>query len=225
MSNEERLKLLKKSVAGDVMAQEELVQEYLDFVNRHLQHASHTSADSVSLDLEGVGNETLKQAFQGLTNGEFKLSANPEECMAAFEGWLRRIATNRLIDARRAAEADKRGGGRQQITSTEDVLLSSSQDVLDYLALDELTASRIVAQKEAKQALEEAFEFLKQVSEETGNQYYAAFSLHFVEGLSIQATATSLGLSEGQVRHLLRTAKNRLQEHIGSLSLYLSRKG
>lgn len=222
---DDRKRLLKKSVEGDPVSQEELIQEYLEFVEQHLRHESGLQGDSVRLDLEGVVNITMLQVFQGLSNGDFKLPADGETEVVAFESWLRRIATNRLIDARRIAEADKRGGGRQQITSSDEALLTSSQDVLDYLAQDSLTASRVVARQEARTALDQAFEFLKQTSDDLGKQYFDAFHMHVVEERTLDEIAAALGVTAGQVRNLLRTAKNRLQEQLGSLSLFLSRKG
>lgn len=221
----DRERMLNKALGGDQLAQEELIQEYMDFVELHLQHEVGAAGSSAKIDLEGVVNVTLLQVFQGLSNGEFTAPTVASEVIPAFEGWLRRVATNRLIDARRIAEADKRGGGRQQITNSDEALLTSSQDVLDYLAQDSLTASRVVARNEAKHALEQAFLFLKEISDDLGKQYFDAFHMHVVEERTLDEIAAALGITEGQVRNLLRTAKKRLQEQLGSLSLYLSRKG
>ncbi len=223
--SDDRIRLLRKAVQGDALAQEDLIQEYLEFVEQHLQREVGTSADQASLDLEGVVNVTLLQAFQGMSNGDFSLPAADDEVVFVFETWLRRIATNRLIDARRSATREKRGGGRQQITSADEALLTSSQDVLDYLAQDSLTASRVVARNEARHALEQAFAFLKETSDDLGKQYFEAFHMHVVEERTLDEIAAALHCSEGQVRNLLRSAKKRLQEQLGSLSLYLSRKG
>ena len=215
-------RLLKKALSGDDVAQHELLQEYWDFVERHLRIEASSPNDMAKLDIESVVQETVWQVSQELCDGGFVPPDIETEMLPAFEGWLRRIATNRLIDARRTAEADKRGGGWNQITNSEDVLLSSSQDVLDYLAQDSLTASRIVARNEAKSALESALLFLKEISDEQDKQYYDAFRLCFVEGQTICEAADALDLTTGQVGHLVRTAKDRLREHLGSLSLYLS---
>lgn len=223
--SEDRVRLLRKAVQGDAVAQEELIQEYLEFIEQHLRHEVGSSDDRASLDLEGVVNVTLMQAFQGLSNGDFTLPTTDGEAVLVFETWLRRIATNRLIDARRTAGAEKRGGGRQQITSADEALLTSNQDVLDYLAQDSLTASRVVARNEARTALEQAFAFLKETSDDLGKQYFDAFHMHVVEQRTLDEIATALHCTEGQVRNLLRSAKKRLQEQLGSLSLYLSRKG
>ena len=217
-----RESLLRKALLKDVVAQDELLQEYWDFVEQHLRNEAASPNDTVKLDIESVVQETFLQVFQELSDGGFVPPSNEQEALPAFEGWLRRIAMNRLIDARRMSEADKRGGGWRQVTNSEDAVLTSSQDVLDYLAQDNLTASRIVARKEAKSALESALMFLKEISDVQDKQYYDAFRLRFVEGRSIQEVAEELTCTEGQVRNLLRTAQNRLREHLGSLSLYIS---
>lgn len=217
-----RERLLKKALSGDDIAQHELLQEYWGFVERHVRDKAAVRVDTSQLDIESVVQETLWQVSDELRNGGFTPPADELETLPAFEGWLRRVTMNRLIDARRFADAEKRGGSWHQVTGTDDVLLSSSQDVLDYLAQDSLTASRIVAVKEARNAVESALMFLKEISDEQDRKYYDAFRLCFVEGHTVQEAADALGLTTGQVGHLVRTAKEKLREHLGSLSLYLS---
>jgi len=215
----DREKLLKKAVAGDEFAQQELLDEYLPFIKMHLQKLVGKDRVSSDEDLDDVASTTCMEVFQRLPDFEFR-----EGGVAGFEKWLQRIAEHRLFDARGRGNALKRGGGWNPATPSDAAVLESINDVIDLFAADPMTASRKVSRNEARTALEAALQYLKEVSNEKSRDYYEAFRLHFIEGKTVPEVVEELGATDGVVRNLLRTACNLLQAHLGSLSLYLTRK-
>ena len=215
----DREKLLKKAVAGDEFAQQELLEEYMPLIKACLRTLVGQDRVSSDEDIDDVASTTCMEVFQKLPDFELR-----EGGLAGFEVWLKRIAEHRLFDARDRGQALKRGGDWNQVTPTDAAVLESINDVIDLFAADPMTASRKMARNEARTALEAALQYLKEVSDEKNRDYYEAFRLHFIEGLTVLEVAAELGSTDGVVRNLLRTACNLLKTHLGSLSLYMTRK-
>lgn len=215
----DREKLLKKAVAGDEFAQQELLEEYMPFIRVHLQKLVGKDRVSSDEDIDDIASATCMEAFQRLPDFELR-----EGCIAGFEVWLQRITEHRLFDARNRGNALKRGGGWNQAAPCDAAMLESINDVIDLFASDPMTASRKVSRNEARQALEAALQYLQEVSDEKNRDYYDAFRLHFIEGKTVQEVVEELDSTDGVIRNLLRTACKLLQAQLGSLSLYLTRK-
>ena len=215
----DREKLLKKAVAGDEFAQQELLEEYMPFIKARLQKLVGKDRVSADEDIDDVASNTCMEAFQRLPDFELR-----EGGVAGFEVWLQRIAEHKLFDARDRGNALKRGGGWNQAAPSDAAMLESINDVIDLFAADPMTASRKVSRNEARTALEAALQYLKEVSDEKNRDYYDAFRLHFIEGLTVPEVVEELGSTDGVVRNLLRTACNLLKAQLGTLSLYITRK-
>ena len=213
---QEREELILTAVGGDRIAQEELFQDYWDLIESVVR--SKGASDS---DVDDIVNTTLMMAFEDLPKYRPSEDAPP---VAAFEKWLKTIAGNRVIDAVRLRKAVKRGGGWVQLTEQSQILTTSA-DVFAFLGASSDTASRVVARQEAHQCLEDALEFLRRESDEKQRNYYDAFRLRFLEGLTNEETAGELDCTDGQVRNWLRTARALLQERLGSLTMFLSSRG
>jgi RNA polymerase sigma factor (sigma-70 family) len=214
--SEEQVELITSAISGDRMSQEELFQEYWDLIENVVR--SKGVSDS---DVDDIVNTTLMMAFEELEDFHRR---DDVPIVAAFEGWLKTIAGNRVIDAVRYQRAIKRGGGWNKLSSNSQ-MLSSAADVVAFLQEDDETASRIIARREAEACLADALQYLREISEEKNNFYYEAFRLRFIEGLTNEETAIELKCNEGQVRNWIRTARNILRERIGGLTQFHSFRG
>ncbi len=114
----------------------------------------------------------------------------------AFIGWLRKLAHNNLLEAIRALEAGKRGGGLRPISfgGGNDAHTSLMSALLP--AATQTTPSQHLTREENRQSLNAALA-------ELPPHYRLAVQRYDLEGRTIDETAAEMGCSPGGV-HLIR---------------------
>ena len=135
----------------------------------------------------------------------------------AFYSWLSTIANHRLLDAIKAQDTAKRGGGRVAIHGGAQQTAESVVDLIDLLSAADMTASRIVARHEAAGALQVGLAGLQE-------DYRRAIQLHHIEGLEVAQVAEIMDRSPRAVRHLCSRGLKELRAGLGRVSQFLTQK-
>ncbi len=156
------------------------------------------------LEADDVLQVTYLEAF--LRIGQL-ISREP----AAFVAWLRTIAENNLRDAIRRLGRDKRANPRRRVRPR--TLDQSTVLLLERVARTSLTASRVVAGKEAQQSLQQAVTQLPQT-------YRTVVELYDLEGKSPAEVGRALRCSAGAVHMLRARAHDGLREILGPESRF-----
>src|SRR5437773_1897559 len=99
---------IRAAAAGDTNALSALLMKHHESLLRFLERKLATKSP-YAIDLEQVLQDTYITAFQRIRS--FELRSEP-----AFYNWLRAIAESRLIDAKRMAGAQKRGGNAHRVS-------------------------------------------------------------------------------------------------------------
>src|SRR5689334_10594547 len=100
--NQAHLSLIKLAISGDQTALERLLLVHYDELERHIRVKLPSRLQSVQA-VEDILQLTFMNAFRDI--GHYQPRAD-----ASFADWLARIAGNRLIDAIREHDRQKRGG-------------------------------------------------------------------------------------------------------------------
>jgi RNA polymerase sigma-70 factor, ECF subfamily len=132
----------------------------------------------------------------------------------AIDRWLETIARRKLIDALRAARADKRGGAQRFVVNAQRRMTSFSM-LFARLQSPQRTPSRDVRAEEAAHTVGISLAALP-------DEHRRAIELRFVEGLSRREIAAQLHKSEASVNSLLFNALRRLRTMLGKATHYLS---
>ena len=158
------------------------------------------------LAAEDVMQDTYLEAFRDLP----RFDPRGER---SFGAWLLTAAKRNLLDTVRTLEADKRGHGRRPIAmnSAEDALFALYQ----HLTRSPSSPSRQVAREEACAALRQAIERLPA-------KYRIGVQLYHLDGCSIDDVARAMRCTPGAAYMLLRRARERLNELLGTYSRYFS---
>jgi RNA polymerase sigma-70 factor (ECF subfamily) len=180
--------LVHRAKAGDLAAFETLVERYERRVYTLARRMLHSPEDA-----EDVTQQTFLNALEYL-NG-FR-----EE--ASFYTWLMRIATHAALKVKRK---------RRPTVSLEN--LADPQEGYDTIPHPEFIADwraapeRLLEKAETKRLLDDALE-------ELDDKYRMVFLLRDVEGLSINETASALGVSQANVKARLLRARLQLRERL-----------
>ncbi len=187
MTDEE---LVQRHLLGDEAAFPELVQRYI----RSIYNLAYRSTGD-SMEAENIAQETFVRAYGALPRWQ---PGTP------FKPWLLTIALNLCRNwARRV--------GREQQTAEPHPMEpdDDGQDLLDRLADPSPDPLEALLAAEASEALERAVDALPLA-------YRQVIILRYVEGLSYEELAQTLGLPLNTVRtHLLR-AKERLRRMLAA---------
>jgi RNA polymerase sigma factor (sigma-70 family) len=128
---------------------------------------------------EDIWQETLIQAWHGREKHRWQGSS-------AFRGWLFEIARNRIRDAARRIETEKRGSGRPG-TRLSDLESDPSGSASAVLPPDSATPSAILMRTERTVAIERALASLPP-------QLEPVVRMHLLEELTMEVIAKRLGL-------------------------------
>ena len=197
--------LTARAVTGDEDAIIRLLWCHYDRLAAHIAPQLPESLRG-AVGVEDILQETFIKAWRAI--GSFKAQgAN------SFFAWLAQIAKNTLLDNIKAQRRVKRG--RKRIVA--DRSPSSVATLLEVLACDERTPSRVVRRREVEQALRVALAGLK-------NEYRQALQLRYMEGLPVDVAAARMNRTEGALHMLCHRAIEKLRKTMGSASKYLSSK-
>lgn len=205
----DELDCVRKAVGGDRAALERLLLAHYDALARHVAGALPAALQSV-VGVDDILQQTFVDAFRGV--GDFQ----PRDDKP-FVAWLKVIANHRLTDAIKAHGRKKRGGGRQATRTPRDGQHSSYVDLLEMLSTDRRSPSQSVAAHEAIQAVQIAVAGLPLEQRE-------AIRLRYLEGKSLDETASAMQRTQNAIRGLLHRAKQSLKEMLGNSSQWYSKK-
>jgi len=202
------LQVLRNAVAGDEVALQRLLLAHHDSIAAHV--AARLPADIahvISTD------DVLQQAYITAVR---KINGFEPRSVGGFHTWLTRIADHCLSDLAQAQHCRKRGGGRVVGDVPVGQRDASVIGLLELVARDSRTPTRVASLHEAIAALEDALSTLPQ-------DQRLALGLRYLEGLSVAATAENMGRTEGAVKMLCNRAVEQLREKLGDISRFMSR--
>lgn len=202
-------RLIQQAIAGDRRATERVLLANFAIVESRLAARVPQGLNNV-LAVDDLLQDTFIEAIRSLHGCE-------AESPAAFTGWLKAIADHVLVDAIRAIQCKKRGGGRKRIGRPTAKSGSSWIHAVDRLSDSALTPGRLVARKEAIGALRCAIDGLPRDERD-------AVELRVLQGKSLEETAHATRRSPGAVRGLLHRAKRRLRRMMQESSRWFDKK-
>lgn len=197
--------LVQQAIAGEPLALDRLLLDSYGKLLARVDQKLPAELRSV-ISPEDIIQDVFSQAFRGIAG--FQPDGDD-----AFYRWLTAISDNRVVDAVRAHNAAKRGGGR---AAAEGPGRSSVVALIDLLAVNEWTPSRSAGGHEASAAIQVALAGLK-------GEYREALELRYLEGLSVADTAARLGKTEPAIHKLCSRGLQALRESMGEAARYLSR--
>ncbi len=200
------LALVHAAVAGDAAALKLLLLDGHARLCAYLGRRIPVSLQGVVAP-DDIAQEAYIQVFQHIRN--FR-AAGPD----AFARWISTIALRKLRNAIKAQRALKRGGG-QGATTGSPTNEDSLAGLLDLVAADGPTPSRVLARRDAVQMLAVALQDLP-------DHYRQAVRLVYLEGRPVAEAAAAMGRTERAIHGLCRSALRLLREHLGSASQFFS---
>ncbi len=201
--------LISKAVGGDQQSLECLLFDYYDRLLALIAMKIPASRQA-RISPEDVLQQTFADVY-------VEIRAFEPRGAEAFYRWLATIANHRLLDAIKAQDAVKRGGGRVAISGAPQQNADSVVDLIDLLSAADMTASRIVARHEAAGALQVGLAGLQE-------DYRRAIQLHHIEGLEVAQVAEIMDRSPRAVRHLCSRGLKELRSGLGRVSQFLTQK-
>jgi RNA polymerase sigma-70 factor, ECF subfamily len=200
--------LVAAAITGDRVALERLLLAHYDGLARQVAARLPARLQSTQA-VEDILQLTFCQAFRDV--GRFEQRDD-----ATFANWLAQIAENRLLDAIKQHDAQKRGGGVPHLTDeTRDE--SRAVSLWNWVASQDPSPSSIVARDEALHALNVALASLPSDQRE-------AIRLRLLEGKSLEEAAAALGRTPDAVRGLVHRGKVQLQAAMGRASQWIKTK-
>jgi len=197
--------LIDAAVAGDQAAFERLLLAHYDDLERRIRSMLPPRVQSIQA-VEDILQLTFMHAFRDINRFE-------QRADATLADWLGRIADNRLLDAIREHDRQKRGGEMRQLEdrATDDSRLLS---LWELLAADDPTVSSIAARGEALHALHVALAALP-------TDQHQAIRLRLLEGKSLDETAAAMARTPDAIRGLVHRGKEALHNALGRASKWL----
>jgi RNA polymerase sigma-70 factor (ECF subfamily) len=159
------------------------------------------------VDLSGVVQQTLLEAYQSMTQGTNQGSAASPDVPAP--AWLRRVLANNLRDEVRKLATSARDAAREvPLEARPDARVEESHARLEaWLAADQSSPSQHAVRQEQLLALAEALAGLP-------DDQQRAVELHHLKGRPLAEVAQVLGRSKGAVAALLFRGLKRLRERL-----------
>ena len=186
--DQDYLDILSRACEGDSAALAELLQTHTPTLYAELLSRIPDRLRAL-LAVEDVLQETYTDVFLSI-RGFVSRGDN------AFIAWFRKLAQNNLLEAIRALDADKRGGGKRP--ASFGVGCDAHTDLISTLlpAATQTTPSQHVSRQETRSSLEAALA-------ELPTHYRLAIQRYDLDGRTIDETAAELNCSPGGV-HLIR---------------------
>jgi RNA polymerase sigma-70 factor (ECF subfamily) len=204
MSSQEDL--ITNAVAGDNVALQSLLfMHYSDIETTVRQNLGADLAAKV--EVQDLMQEVLLAAYQEI--GHFA----PSDA-GSFRAWLKRIATNRVVDAARKFGRAKRGGQAAHIAIHRSAT-ESLDEIWEWVFSESNPPDRPARRREAHEALQVCLARLE-------NGQREAVVAHYFEAKDVQQVAKRMDRSPGAVRELLRRARANLAKDLDTASKWLS---
>jgi RNA polymerase sigma-70 factor (ECF subfamily) len=184
-----------RAAGGDRAALESVLLHFHDPLLGFIKGSLCRSASSFPAP-DDLLQETLIEAFRQAKHIEPRGTE-------AFFAWLKTIARTRQANMIKARGALKRGGGRARVHKNEADATATS--ILNLLAGDEPTPSRVMRGKEAFEAVHRALDGLEPDRRQM-------VQLRYGQGLSLAQVAAKTGRNLGAVKMLIHRAVRELRE-------------
>lgn len=202
------VEMLQQAQSGDEAAADWVFAECFRPLRSVVQKQLDPILQKARLEPEDIIQEVYALAWPHLASADF-------DNQAAFFGWLKTIAKNKMTDIRRRLLTGKHDVKRD--ISAVGRSSSSYRDLIPRLAADTSTPSSKAGRHEAVAILVAQMWRLPQ-------DYRQLIQWRFIQGLSVAEVARRLKRSEPAVHMLCHRALNKLRELMGSPSKYLSHK-
>jgi len=199
--------LLDQSLTGDRTALGQLLLRYYDRLLWRLGCKMPASLRSL-VQVEDI----LQQAFADAVRDMSKFQRRED---GAFYAWLSTIADHRLQDTIKKYSRKKRGGDVKRVHRVQGETSSATIELVEMLSAEISSPSQIIARREATQALYIAMADLPE-------DYRKVVQLRFLEGKSLEETATEMDRTNAAVRSLIDRAKKKLRNRLIELSVHYS---
>jgi RNA polymerase sigma-70 factor (ECF subfamily) len=162
---------------------------------------------AAKVEVKDLMQEVLLAAYQEIDH------FSPSDA-GSFRAWLKRIATNRVVDAARKFQRIKRGGQVKQ-ADVQRFTADSLDGVWDWVFAESNPPDRPVRRQEAREAVQVCLARLPD------DQRQAMIAFYF-EQQDTHEVARRMDRSPGAVRELLRRARANLAKDLGTASKWLS---
>ena len=198
--------LIRNAIDGDKVAlQSLLLIHYSDIEATIRQNLGAGLA--VKVEIQDLMQDVLTSIYQEISG--FSLAEG-----GSFQAWLKRLATNRVIDAARKLRRIKRGGHVNQL-DMQRFATESLDNVWDWVFAESNPPDRPLRREETREALQVCLARLAEDQREVVIAFY-------FEHQETQEIAKKLGRTPGAVRELLRRARANLAKDLESASKWLS---
>lgn len=197
--------LLAAAMNGQPATLQQLLLKNYDSLAAHLRPRIPAQLQA-TVDVEDILQVTFIHVFR-----DFSTFRGNDA--SAFQAWMRVIADARLVDAIRTATRKKRGGEHSPVSAVQSFL-----DLLDLLSDRERSPSQQAAVHEAVDALQYAVAGLPEDQQEV-------IWLRYIENLTLEEVAHTVGRTEDAVRGLLHRGKAALKKVMGNSSAWFSKLG
>jgi RNA polymerase sigma-70 factor (ECF subfamily) len=208
ISPDETRILVKGAVAGDRTALQQLLLLYYSFIESSVRAQFNDQLIGVA-EPDDLIQEVLVKVHRNIRSYQ-------ERDEGTFEAWLRSIARNCMIDAVRRSGRLKRGGKAQRVRLRPVSPNDSLDTIWDWICQDAQPPDRSLRRAEARRALQVCLSQLPSAQRE-------AVEAHYFHNLDTTEIAVKMNRTTGAVRELLRRAREKLGELMGTASTWLSR--
>lgn len=196
--------ILSRACDGDSAALAELLQTHTPTLYAELLSRIPDRLRAL-LAVEDVLQETYTDVFLSIRGFVSRGDG-------AFIAWFRKLAQNNLLEAIRALDAEKRGGGRRP--ASFGVGGDAQTDLISSLlpAATQTTPSQHASRQETRASLEAALAELPM-------HYRLAVQRYDLEGRTIDETASELACSPGGVHLIRHRAFKQLRKLLANLTV------
>jgi RNA polymerase sigma-70 factor (ECF subfamily) len=209
MNVDEHPQLIRDAVAGDVTSLQRLLLIYYKVIEASVRSQIRGQVDGV-IDADDIIQDVLFKIHRYI--GTYR-----DQEHGGFSAWLRSISSSCVIDSIRRQQRMKRGGQAKQVRPSAASANESLDTIWDWVCPDSRSPDRRLRREEARQALQVCLSQLPSAQRE-------AVVAHYFEHLDTSEIATRMSRTPGAVRELLRRARERLRELMGTASVWLSNR-
>jgi RNA polymerase sigma factor (sigma-70 family) len=207
VSNEnQRDDWVTRAAAGDRASLDSLLLFFHDPLRQFIG-ASIALGDSAGISHDDLFQESIIAAIRGIRH------IQPRGADAFF-AWLKEIARNTHVNMIKAANAQKRGGGRQRITGSDNSDPAATS-ILNQIAGSDAGPSLLLRRKEAIEAIAIAITRLNP-------EQRRLIDLYYKPEMSVRELAKQLDKSEEAIRtgihRILKTLRDMLASEFGEFS-------